>query len=292
MAATLQEVSPVIRVALFFAVWLVLWLPIGIGLFLLARWKLQFPVPSEQKIPLLLSLYWLAPLLLWAYTHYIEKTSLLIYGLAWNRSFLSSMSLGVILGLGGIGLLLILKRSLGWVRFSTAANLTPGSKDIPALLKLVPPIFALALVISWVEEIVFRGFVVNQLHLADGWIGTVAPWGGYAIASLLFAVLHLVWDGPAGIPQLPGLTLMGAVLILVRWADGGLLGLATGLHAGWIFTLALVDTLKLVIPVETSPRWLAGKPDQPLTGLVDIVLLLVTGGLLWGYGQTGAGHLF
>ncbi|HEY9880465.1 MAG TPA: CPBP family intramembrane glutamic endopeptidase [Leptolyngbyaceae cyanobacterium] len=163
-----------------------------------------------------------------------------------------------------------------------------------SLLNLVLPILALTLAISWVEEIIFRGFVVNQLHLASDWLGSVevSSWGGFAIASLLFAVLHLVWDGPAGIPQLPGLALMGSVLILARWADGGLLGLPTGLHAGWICALALVDTLKLVTPVETSPRWLAGKPDQPLTGLLDIVLLLGTGVLLWGYGQTGAGHLF
>lgn len=270
-------------------------MPIGISLFFLAQWKLRFPVPPEQKIPLLLSLYWLAPVLLWAYIRWIEKSSFISYGIAWNRSFLTSTSLGFILGLGGISFLLILKRSFGWIQFSSKANLLDADQDTPSLPYLsVLPILALTLAISWVEEIIFRGFVVNQLHLTDGWLGTstLFPWGGYAIASILFAVLHLVWDGPAGFPQLPGLALMGAVLILARWADGGLLGLSTGLHAGWIFTLALIDTLKLVAPVETSPRWLAGKFDQPLTGLVDLVFLLATGLLLWVYGQTGPGHLF
>lgn len=73
---------------------------------------------------------------------------------------------------------------------------------------------------------------------------------------------------------------MGAVLMLARWADGGWLGLPTGLHAGWIFSLALVDSLHLVTPNLSAPRWWAGRPHQPLTGILDGLLLLATAGIV------------
>ncbi|MBD0335240.1 MAG: CPBP family intramembrane metalloprotease [Cyanobacteria bacterium Co-bin13] len=251
----------------------------------LTGWKLRLPIAPEQKIPLLLSLYALAPLLLWLSVRYGEAASLATYGLVWNIRFLTQTALGFGLGLGGISLLLGLKQILGWVKWqggvpqaAAPGEAVDGNRlSLLTLLKLAVPIAGLALVISGVEEAVFRGFVVSQLATAYGWVAVVA------IASALFAVLHLVWDGPAGLPQQPGLLLMGAVLILARWVDGGQLGLPTGLHAGWIFTLALLDTLKLVAPAPTSPQWLAGRPDQPLTGLLDIALLLATAALLWGF---------
>ncbi|HEY9737508.1 MAG TPA: CPBP family intramembrane glutamate endopeptidase, partial [Trichocoleus sp.] len=69
--------------------------------------------------------------------------------------------------------------------------------------------------------------------------------------------------------------------ILARWADSGRLGLPIGLHAGWIFTLAFLDLGQWVAPSEMAPRWLAGRADQPLTGALDVALLLATAVGLW-----------
>jgi uncharacterized protein len=252
-------------------------------------WRLQLPIAPEQKIPLLLSLYALAPLLLWCFGRYGDP-GLADFGLAWQPHFFQQIALGFALGLGGIGLLLGLKQRLGWIswrRASLEAVSEPVGAEIgqasgeplagQRLLSVGLPIALLALVISGIEEAIFRGFVVNQLTHGWGWVG------GVAIASAIFALLHLVWDGPAGLPQQPGLWLMGTVLVVARWADGGQLGLPIGLHAGWIFTLALVDTIHLVEPLPGSPRWIAGRADQPLTGLLDITLLLCTGIGLWGF---------
>lgn len=237
------------------------------------RWQLQFPVAPNQKLPLLLSLYGLAPWLLWLLVRFSPLLTWADYGLSWRFSLLSSMALGFTVGLAGIALLWAIKRSLGWLSWQGP---TAPSATVPA----VAAIALLALAISAVEEAVFRGFVVHQLQLAYSWGWVVV------LASALFAVLHLVWDGAAGLPQQPGLWLMGAVLLLARWADGGQLGLAIGLHAGWIFALALADTLTLIKPAAGAPRWLAGKADQPLTGLLDLGLLLAIALLLRSYAAT------
>jgi membrane protease YdiL (CAAX protease family) len=136
-------------------------------------------------------------------------------------------------------------------------------------------VLPLALFVGWIEELVFRGVLVNGL-------GQALPLWAMAIAvSVIFAVSHLLWDGPAGAPQLPGLAIMGAVLLLARWVDGGSLGLAWGLHAGWVFAIAAIDALALVQPGKREPLWLVGLSDQPLTGVLPLGLLVLTGvGLL------------
>ena len=89
----------------------------------------------------------------------------------------------------------------------------------------------LGLWISTTEELIFRGFLQNELNQ------DYPVWVAGAIASLIFAVTHLLWERQETLPQLPGLWLMGMVLTLARWADGGSLWLACGLHAGWIWGL-------------------------------------------------------
>lgn len=137
-------------------------------------WELKLPIPPEQKIPLLLSLYWLAPLLLWGYVQYGEKGSLASYGVAWHLPFYRRVALGFALGVVSIISLFLIKQRLTWVQWQGLSqeenpSLPETGRWIRSLLSIGLPIGLLSLVISWVEELVFRGFVVNQLRLAYGW---------------------------------------------------------------------------------------------------------------------------
>ncbi|MGB5771096.1 MAG: CPBP family intramembrane glutamate endopeptidase, partial [Crocosphaera sp.] len=90
------------KIGLFLLIWLVLWLPIALGLSKRLNWKPFQPLNSAQKLPLLVPLYLWVPLLGW-FTLVIEGRSLSDYGLSWQPSLLISLCLGMLLGVGGLG---------------------------------------------------------------------------------------------------------------------------------------------------------------------------------------------
>jgi membrane protease YdiL (CAAX protease family) len=128
----------------------------------------------------------------------------------------------------------------------------------------------LGLAVGLVEELVFRGF----LPLVLGF--DLEPLAAVAIANLLFALLHLVWDGRATVPQLPGLLVMGLVLSGACWVAGGNLGLAWGLHAGWIMAIASLEILGALEPTGRVPAWITGLDGKPLAGALGLLLMLGT----------------
>lgn len=101
------------------------------------------------------------------------------------------------------------------------------------------------------------------------------------IASALFAVAHLVWEGREGWWQQPGLWLLGLVLVIACWADGGRIAIAWGLHAGWVSGLAYIGEFVQPTPVAEKPTWLTGRAAQPLTDVWDGGLLILTAVVVW-----------
>ncbi|TVQ08013.1 MAG: CPBP family intramembrane metalloprotease [Leptolyngbya sp. DLM2.Bin27] len=281
----------------FFLSWMALGVPASLLVARLGQIPLVYPVAPQHKLPLLLPLYLLAPAAVEIHRRLGLGTGAdqtwSSYGIAWDWPFCQLMLAGFGVAAGGVVVLVAVQLGLGWRRWrpapspkgaptsdsSSQANSAPSPS--PGLLLAVLP---LALFVGWIEELVFRGVLVNGL-------GEALPLGLMAIAvSLIFAVSHLVWDGPAGAPQLPGLALMGAVLLLGRWAAGGSLGLAWGLHAGWVYAIAAVDALALLKPGQAGPVWLVGLPDQPLTGVLPLGLLALTGVGVWLWGGGGVGE--
>ena len=257
----------------------------------IGRIPLAYPVPPQHKLPLLLPLYLLAPAAV-EINRRLGADSWSSYGIAWDQPFFNLAIAGFGAAAGGVMILVALQLGLGWRRWqppvspASAApkagdvdikdDLAPSSGPAPGVVLLA--VLLLALFVGWIEELVFRGVLANGLGQAlPLWAMTIA-------VSLIFAVSHLLWDGPAGAPQLPGLAIMGAVLLLARWAAGGSLGLAWGLHAGWVFAIAAIDALALLKPGKDGPVWLVGIPDQPLTGLLPLGLLVLTGVGVWWWG--------
>ncbi|MBP0018980.1 MAG: CPBP family intramembrane metalloprotease [Cyanobacteria bacterium SBLK] len=246
----------------FFLIWAIAWLPFALPLALLLKWQPSQPLTPEQKLPLLVSLYAIAPLILWGFIS-IRGDSFRSCGLILQPQLFISLGAGLSLGILGLAIVFTLESQWGWLQWH-GANLSRFGK-------LLIPILALALWIAIVEEAIFRGFLFNALAREGG------LWGGVIFSSLIFAVSHLLWETKDTLPQLPGLGIMGGILLLARWADDGSLGLAWGLHAGWIWGLTSLDSAALMSYSHNAPNWFIGIQQKPLAGLAGIACLLLTG---------------
>lgn len=253
--------------ALFFLVWIALGLPILLPLAIALRWRPGKPISPSQKIPLLLGLYLLAPAALWLVGQWsprlLTRSAFEAYGLTIGEPLCQGLGLGVLGAIAGVGLWLGVQVGLGWSRWQTH----PLSRS--AVLSLVA-VTLLGLAVGLVEELIFRGFLPLVLGFDLGDLTAVA------IANLLFALLHLVWEGQATVPQLPGLLLMGLVLSEACWATGGNLGLAWGLHAGWIMAIASLEIAGAMESAERVPAWVTGLDGKPLAGALGLLLMLIT----------------
>jgi len=250
------------KIALFLGTWVLLWYPIAVLWGRKLAWQPWQAVTPSQKLPLVLSLYVLAPapitLVLW-----LEGQSLGDYGLGFTAQEFYALAIGLgiaILGLAATFFFQIRTGLLIW-----------HPEQGKQWFKLSPLFLLLATAIALVEEVIFRGIFQSQLQTE------LSPWLAALIVSAIFAVLHLLWERRLTLPQLPGLWLLGMVLVLARWLDGGNLALAWGLHAGWVFGLASVDATGLLTYPDGAGNLWVGKHNQPLAGLGGLLCLGITG---------------
>ncbi len=266
LLAFMENAPALIIVMAFFVFWIVCWLPVATVSAILLNWQPLKPLQPEQKMPLLVSLYLLAPLILWGVS-WLTNKSFSDYGLVGNFSTLAYLALGF--GLGVVSLAIVFSGQfwLGWCSFE--------KKNLKLLLPILLPIFLIALLVGGIEELIFRGFLFTELAQ------DYSVWVAATISSLIFALLHLVWEQRETAPQLPGLWLMGTVLVLTRFAASNNLGLAWGLHAGWVWAIATLDTAELITYTGKVSNWFTGKNKKPLAGLTGIICVLGTGVIIW-----------
>jgi len=267
----LPSMPAIIKVMAFFAAWVCLWLPVAIPTAIALKWHPPQPL-GNKKLPLLATLYLIVPLILWGGT-WVENLSFSALGLVAKPQSLVSLGLGFSLGVLSIATLFAVQRALGWIGWKHGEE-----TGIEALLSIFQPSLLLTLLlglwISGTEELIFRGFLQNLLQ--QDYSVLIAA----AIASLIFAGAHLLWEVQETITQLPGLWLMGMVLTFARVCDGGNLGLAIGLHTGWILIIASLDTAKVITYTGNVPEWITGIKGQPLAGVSGIFFLVMTVGIL------------
>ncbi|MCC5638349.1 CPBP family intramembrane metalloprotease [Nostoc sp. CHAB 5844] len=252
---------PVVLMA-FFISWVVCWFPIAAISAIVMSWQPTKPLQPEQKLPLIVTLYLLAPIVLWGVI-LICKRSFADYGLILSISLLGGLGVGFGLGLFSLAMMFTVQFGLGWCEFEKS--------NIKLLPSILLPILLVALLVGGVEELVFRGFILTELERDyPVWIAAV-------ISSCIFAVLHLVWEQKETLPQLPGLWLMGMMLVMARIADKGSLGIAWGLHAALVWAIATIDTAQLITYTGKVSEWWTGKYKKPLAGLAGVFCVLGTG---------------
>lgn len=249
-----------LQILAFFGLWTICWLPIAYLISKLIHWELSQPLTPQQKIVLLLSLYTLVPIVLgWKIT--TKNLSLAELGLGTDCNILTSIFLGLVISLSSLIIIFICESALNLVVWHR--------ENFKNLLPLLLPIFGLSILISLIEESVFRGYIFSTL-LVDNYL-----WLAAISSSIIFALLHLIWERKNTAPQIPGLCLMGMVLLGARFINQDHIYLAIGLHAGWIWGLTCIDSAELLV-YRHQNHWFTGVNQQPLAGLAGITCLLIT----------------
>lgn len=254
-----------VKILFFFSAWIIAWLPLAIVLSRKINYQFSEIPTVNQKLALVASLYPFALIIMGLIIRW-EGLSWSTIGWQWQLKGFIFLLWGVVLALASLVIIFALEFGCGLITWHW--------KNSPRLLSLLLPVFCLGLGISFVEELIFRGFIINEL-IKDfpNWLSAIA-------SSLIFALLHMVWERQKTIPQLPGLWLMGMVLVMARMVAGGNLGLAWGLHTGWIFGLSCLDGAELISYNDQGKNWLTGIDGQPLAGVFGILCLLLTGAVL------------
>lgn len=251
-----------LKILIFFSAWIILWLPIAIPLSKRIDYQFRSVPTVEQKLILIASLYPLAPIIMGLIIHWSDISWLNI-GWQWQAKELFFLGWGIILAIGSLTVVFFVEFVCGLIDWHKENSLK--------LVSLIFPVFCLSIGISFVEELIFRGFLISELNNNFSYLVSAIA------SSTIFALLHLVWEQKKTIPQLPGLWLMGMILVLGTITLEGNIGLAWGLHTGWIFGLTCLDGAELISYNTDSKNWLTGINREPLAGLFGILCLLLTG---------------
>ncbi len=257
-----KESPSVMKAIAFFLIWVTLWLPFAMVVGKFIGWRLFQPLNSEQKLPLVLSLYLIVPLIIWG-TLKLEGLTINDYGLNWNLQLLISIILGFVLGIFSLAIIFISESLLGWIKWQQPENYLEVVKTV------ILPVLGVAIAVGGIEEIIFRGFLYTELQ--KDYANIIAG----IISSVIFALLHLMWEQKETTPQIPGLWLMGMVLVLARITDDGSLGIAWGLHSGWVWGIICLDTTNAIEYTGKVPEWVTGIGKKPLAGLNGLMSLLL-----------------
>jgi membrane protease YdiL (CAAX protease family) len=210
---------------------------------------------------------------LWFCVVRLERRSFRSYGLPAFRVGKHELAVGLLLGFTTLCVLAALGMGTGVFSFEVT---TDRFRLWRTLLGFVPA----ALLVSVLEELVFRGFILQHLLALSRSLAV-------GLSSALYAMVHLkhsAVDLLAGL-ELIGLFLLGVVLAL-SYLRTGHLYLAVGLHAVLAYG-ARINKL-LIEFTDPSLSWLFGT-SRLVNGLVSWLALLAVGAVIVRWVQPSRG---
>lgn len=204
---------------------------------------------------------------LWFIAARIERRPLRSYGFGNWTLGRPQLFLGVGLGLGSLAALLGIGFMTGGYRVALAED---QANALGKVLGLIPA----SLLVGALEELIFRGFILQQLMACSRPFAVVG-------SSLAYALVHLktrVLGVSVGL-ELTGLFLLG-VLLALSYVRTKQLYLAVGLHAVLAYG-ALVNKALIEFP-HPSLSWLIGT-NRLVNGVFSWIVLVAAGGVMWWF---------
>lgn len=235
-----------------------LWLPVAAPIYLLLAQDPNLVTILTMGLlfgGFLLLLRW------WGKNVYGRSHLLRQYGLVRSRHNGLDLLKGLSIGLLFTFSLFVVEGLLGWIAFQTPQAVLP---------KVILEGFVSALGIGFAEELVFRGWVLDELQ-RDYTLKT-SLWAD----ALIFAVLHFLKplsEIVRTLPTFPALVLLGLTLVWAKRSSGGRLGLSMGLHAGLVWGYYILNVGQLVQYSKTVSPWITGVDNNPIAGVMGLLFL-------------------
>ncbi|MEA5503592.1 type II CAAX endopeptidase family protein [Halotia wernerae UHCC 0503] len=261
-----QNPAP-IRLGYFITILLLLWLPFATPIYLLVH---DANLVSILTMVLLYAEF-IFLLRLWGKHVYQQPQILRQYGLEITQKNGLDLLCGLAMGVINILILFGVQGFLGWLVWQQPKVF---------LLKLVLEGLIVGLAISFAEELLFRGWLLDELQ--RDYSPRVALWTD----AVVFAVLHFIKPLEVIIqilPQFPALVLLGLTQVWGKRWRRGRLGLPIGLHGGLVWGYYIINVGKLVKYSGQVPDWITGVNQNPLQGVMGVLLMSVLA--LWIRGR-------
>lgn len=252
----------VIRVIAFISLLAVVWAPLAIPIALFVA------EPADRDIAFLgwLLVAFLGSLAWWCRWFYQKPFGFSVYGLSFNRQSYTAFLLGWSVGSVSLGTLFGIEGVVGWLSWNGMQEISLGQ-----LIAIAFEGALVAIAVSVGEELLFRGWLLNELH--RDYRPEVCLW----VSSLLYAAVHFIKPLEEIIrtfPQFPGLVLLGLILVWAKRACQGQLGLSIGLHGGLVWGYYLIQVGHLATIHPDAPELWVGIDQNPLAGGLGLISLM------------------
>ena len=198
---------------------------------------------------------------------YLDKKSFSSLGLQTTRTSAADLLFGFFLSGLMIGAIYLALSALGWIKFQSFVWPVAWAKF--SLLFL-----GVGATVGWWEELVFRGYLLQNLQEGVG-----LKWA-IGISCLLYGAIHLL-NPNANL--LSGLLIAGiGYLRIFGWLCTRQLWLSMGMHAGWnffqgpIFGFAVSgrESFALIKHESLGPNWITGGAFGPEAGVIAAPAIL------------------
>ena len=198
---------------------------------------------------------------LWLCIHKLERRSIRAYGFLEPEAGKSQLCFGLLLGASALCALALLGLLSGSCQIAVTA-------DRVKLWRTVLGFIPAAALVGFLEELVFRGFILQHLLACSRLVAVITSSALYAVVHLKTTTFNL-----ATFLELGGLFLLGVVLSL-SYLSTGQLYLSIGLHAVLAYG-ARVNKLILAFNAS-SLSWLVGT-SRLVNGLASWAVLVILG---------------
>ena len=246
------------RLLCFIGVLSILWLPLAIPIYLLLGDNANLTTIVTMSL-LFVELLFLWKL--WGKFVYQENHIYARYGLEKSKNNLWEFLKGLAIGFWLCLSLFIAELLLGWIKI-----VSPEFN----LIKIVIEGFVSAIAIAFAEELLFRGWLLDELQQDYGQKTCLG------VGATIFALAHFIKPVAEIVRTavtFPALILLGMSLILAKYKHRDRLGICIGIHGGLVWSYYVVNVGELISYTNRVPVWITGIDNNPIAGIMGLVFL-------------------